>query len=96
MKESQGLLNPHRLRKIPRHYSWLDHRLIHKGYLKEISAEASSLYLFLVCVGDQQGLSYYSDGAIKKRLPGSGRGSTQRDFNQSLIMTATIILIILH
>ena len=27
------------------------------------------MYLFLVCVGDQQGLSYYSDGAIKKRLP---------------------------
>ena len=69
MKESQGLINPHRLRKIPRHYSWLDHRLIHEGYLRKISAEASSLYLFLVCVGDQQGLSYYSDGAITKRLP---------------------------
>jgi hypothetical protein len=68
MRESQGLINPHRLRQIPRHYSWLDHRLIHEGYLRKISAEASTLYLFLVCVGDHQGLSYYSDGAIKKRL----------------------------
>jgi len=68
MKKSPGLINPERLRKIPRHFSWLDHGLIHNGHLKSVSSEACSLYLFLVCVSDPQGLSYYSDSAISKRL----------------------------
>lgn len=68
MKKSPGLINPDRLRKVPRHFSWLDHGLIHNGHLKSVSSEACSLYLFLVCVSDPQGLSYYSDSAIHKRL----------------------------
>ncbi len=68
MKKSAGLINPDRLRKIPRHFSWLDHSLIHNGHLKSVSSEACALYLFLVCVSDPQGLSYYSDSAIGKRL----------------------------
>ncbi len=68
MKKSPGLINPDRLRKIPRHFSWLDHSLVHNDHLKSVSSEACSLYLFLVCVSDPQGLSYYSDSAILKRL----------------------------
>jgi len=32
------------------------------------SPEACALYLFLVCVGDEKGLSYYGDGSIMGKL----------------------------
>lgn len=67
MKNSQGLINPDRLRKLPAHYSWIDHRLVHEKYLKSLSCEGAALYLFLICVGDREGLSYYSDSAIRQR-----------------------------
>jgi len=67
MKKSQGLINPLRLRKLPAHYSWVDHRFVHENYLKKLSCEGAALYLFLLCVGDREGLSYYSDKAIRQR-----------------------------
>ena len=67
MKKSQGLINPLRLRKLPAHYSWVDHRLVHEKYLQSLSSEGAALYLFLLCVGDREGLSYYSDKAIRQR-----------------------------
>lgn len=67
MKKSQGLINPLRLRKLPAHYSWVDHRFVHENYLKKLSSEGASLYLFLLCVGDREGLSYYSDKGISQR-----------------------------
>ena len=67
MKNSQGLINPDRVRKLPAHYSWIDHRLVHEKYLKSLSCEGAALYLFLLCVGDKKGLSYYSDKAIRHR-----------------------------
>ncbi len=42
----------------------MDHRLVRKGYFKERSREALSLYLFLVTVGDADGLSYYSQESL--------------------------------
>ncbi len=59
---------PERLREIPQHFSWLDHKLVKNRALKRCSAEASCLYLFLVCVGDKLGMSYYSDKAIKLQV----------------------------
>ena len=67
MKKSQGLINPDRVRKLPAHYSWVDHRLVHEKYLKSLSCEGVALYLFLLCVGDREGLSYYSDKGICQR-----------------------------
>jgi len=83
MKKSPGLINPDRLRKIPRHFSWLDHSLIHNGHLKSVSSEACSLYLFLVCVSDPQGLSYYSDSAIRKRLSLSGISAARQELESA-------------
>jgi hypothetical protein len=59
---------PHRVRKPPRQFSWLDQRLVRDRYLERCSHQAAALYLFLVSVADGQGLSYYSDPSVMKRL----------------------------
>ena len=62
------LLRPQRLRQVPAGFGWVDHRLVRDGYLAQADGRAWALYLFLVTVADAQGLSYYSDNAISRRL----------------------------
>jgi hypothetical protein len=62
------LLRADRQRQIPPSFSWVDHRLIRHRYLSQCDHGAWALYLFLVTVGDVQGLSYYSDAAIGRHL----------------------------
>jgi hypothetical protein len=62
------LLRPRRLREVPSSFSWVDHRLIRHHHLKSCDHRAWALYLFLVTVGDAQGLSYYSEAAISRQL----------------------------
>ena len=57
-----------RIRKVPRHFSWIDHRLVRDRHIENCSNAAAALYLFLVTVGDAKGLSYYGDKSIIKRL----------------------------
>ena len=57
-----------RIRKVPRHFSWIDHRLVRDRHIENCSHQAASLYLFLVTVGDAQGLSYYGDKSMIKYL----------------------------
>ena len=57
-----------RIRKVPRHFSWIDHRLVRDRYIENCSHQAAALYLFLVTVGDAKGLSYYGDKSITKYL----------------------------
>jgi hypothetical protein len=57
-----------RIRKIPKSFSWVDHRLVRQRYIESCSHEQSALYLFLVCVADARGLSYYADKSIMKQL----------------------------
>jgi len=59
---------PHRVRRVPDQFSWVDHRLVRECYIDHISMGAASLYLFLITVSDSQGLSYYSDQSLEKRL----------------------------
>jgi hypothetical protein len=61
-------IHPDRIRKVPRHFSWIDHRLVRNRYIERCSHTALALYLFLVTVGDAKGLSYYGDSSIIKRL----------------------------
>jgi hypothetical protein len=61
-------IHPDRIRKVPRHFSWIDHRLVRNRYIERCSHTALALYLFLVTVGDAKGLSYYGDASIIKRL----------------------------
>ena len=63
------LLCPHRRRRTPAQFSWLDHRLVRERRLERCPVEAWALYLFLVTVADARGLSYYSDASLTARLP---------------------------
>ena len=57
-----------RIRKVPSHFSWIDHRLVRHRHIENCSHAAAALYLFLVTVGDAKGLSYYGDKSICKHL----------------------------
>jgi len=57
-----------RIRRVPRRFSWIDHRLIRDRHIEKCTHPAAALYLFLVTVGDAKGLSYYGDTSIIKHL----------------------------
>ena len=61
-------IHSHRVRKVPKQFSWLDHRLVRDRYIDHCTHQAAALYLFLVTVADGEGLSYYSDSSVMKRL----------------------------
>lgn len=57
-----------RVRRIPAQFSWIDHRLVRDRHIDRCDAHACALYLFLLTVADAQGLSYYADASVSKRL----------------------------
>jgi len=59
-------LCPHRVRTLPRHFAWVDHRL--RDHLARLSLEEIALLFFLHLVADKHGCSYWSDPAAAKRL----------------------------
>ena len=61
-------IHPHRVRKPPKQFSWLDQRLVRDRYIEHCTHQAAALYLFLVTVADAEGLSYYSDSSVMSRL----------------------------
>lgn len=62
------LIRPDRLRQVPIGFNWVDHRLVRENYIERCDCVDLALYLFLVTVSDVEGLSYYSDQAICRRL----------------------------
>lgn len=62
------LLCPERVRRVQPHFSWVDHRLVRDHHLRRADAKAWALYLVLVTVGDEHGLSYYADGTLGRLL----------------------------
>ena len=68
MKAIKSLLRPERLRRVPAQFSWVDQRLVREGFVDRCDAQAAALYLFLVTVADAQGLSYYSETTLRRRL----------------------------
>lgn len=57
-----------RVRRVPPGFNWVDRRLVREHYVERCSHAALALYLFLVTVSDAEGLSYWSEGAIDRRL----------------------------
>jgi hypothetical protein len=53
-----------RTRRIPQGFGWIDHRVVQDGYLRECSTDSAALYLVLVTVADQDGLSYYGESLL--------------------------------
>jgi hypothetical protein len=66
--ETKNPINPDRIRKVPKQFTWIDGRLVRDGYLQQCSHGAAALYLFLITVSDVQGLSYYGDKSVCKQL----------------------------
>jgi len=59
---------PERIRKTPKQFSWLDHRLVSDHYIDRCTHTAAAFYLFLVTVADARGMSYYSTRTLSQRL----------------------------
>ncbi len=59
---------PGRLRRIPSGFGWVDHRFVRDGCVRQCSTDALALYLVLVTVSDQEGLSYFGDALLCARL----------------------------
>ena len=68
MKVEKRVLCEERVRRVPERFSWVDHRLVRDGHVRRCPAAAWGLYLFLVTVGDAEGLSYYSDRSLCREL----------------------------
>ena len=68
MKVEKRVLCEERARRVPERFSWVDHRLVRDGHIRRCPATAWGLYLFLVTVGDAEGLSYYSDRSLCRAL----------------------------
>jgi len=77
MPTTKRILCPERLRRVPKAFSWVDHRLVRDRHISRCSHEALALYLFLVTVADAEGLSYYSDSSAG-RLRGMDEASLVR------------------
>ena len=65
---AKRVLVPQRLRRVPTQFSWLDQRLVRDRHIERCDAHACALYLFLVTVADAQGLSYYGEDSLARRL----------------------------
>lgn len=55
-------------RKLPEGFGWVDHRLVRENVIEKFSSEALALYLFLLTVGDEDGVSWYSDETVCRKL----------------------------
>jgi hypothetical protein len=60
---------PNVIRKIPRSFAWLDHRLRTEQWLTDFEPEEFALYLFLALVADQYGLSCWRLDIIERAMP---------------------------
>jgi len=65
---TKKILCAERLRRVPPGFSWVDHRLVREGYVRRADGKAWALYLILVTVGDEHGLSYYGDTSLGRLL----------------------------
>lgn len=77
-----------RIRKVPKSFSWVDHRLVRDRHIENCSHSQAALYLFLVCVADNQGLSFYGDPALMAKL---SMDQTTLDQARSALVTNSLI-----
>ena len=61
-------VDPERVRTIPVQFGAVDRQLVYGKHIRRMSTEAIALYVFLQCVSDAEGLSFYSDERICDEL----------------------------
>ena len=54
------ILCPDRVRKINGSFAFIEHRFLRDGFFASLTHHELLLYLFLVIVGDRNGISFYS------------------------------------
>ena len=59
-------VDPTRVRTLPRHFAWVDHRL--RDRLRALRLEEIALLFFLHLAADRHGLSFWSDATIARKL----------------------------
>jgi hypothetical protein len=59
-------VDPTRVRTLPAHFAWIDHRL--RDRLSALSLEAIALLFFLHLAADRTGCSFWADATIAKKL----------------------------
>jgi len=61
---TKRVLNPERIRKIGKGFSFIPHRFLTGGFIAALDQPQILVYLFLVLAADRNGLSFYSYDAI--------------------------------
>ena len=61
-------VDPGRIRQMPTQFAAVDRRLVYDRHLCGLTQAQMALYLFLHCVSDAAGLSYYGDERIGQYL----------------------------
>ena len=61
-------VDPERVRTMPSQFGAVDRRLVYQKHIRRMSTAQIALYLFLQCVSDAEGLSFYSDERICEEL----------------------------
>ena len=59
-------VDPARVRSLPKHFAWADHCL--RERLKDLSLQEVALLFFLHLAADRNGCSFWSDGALGRKL----------------------------
>jgi len=69
LKKPLPILEPQRIRNVPRSFAWIDHRLRSEGFLERLRPEDLGLYLFLALAADRNGLSCWRLDRIRRAVP---------------------------
>ena len=59
-------VDPARVRTLPKHFAWADHRL--RERLKDLSLEEIAVLFFLHLAADKNGCSFWSDSGLARKL----------------------------
>jgi len=59
-------VDPTRVRTLPAHFAWVDHRL--RDRLRDLGLEAIALLVFLHLAADKTGCSFWADATLAKKL----------------------------
>jgi hypothetical protein len=59
---------PERIRSIRGSFSWIDHRFFRQGFDQGLTRLEKLLYLVLIAVSNQDGVSFYSDERLAELL----------------------------
>ena len=61
-------VDPERVRTIPVQFGAVDRQLVYGKHIRRMRTDEIALYVFLQCVSDAEGLSFYSDERVCEYL----------------------------